>query len=242
MGGDKDSDEEDDLYGGDAEEELEELQDVMIRKIQALYRKKRARALLKQLIKANYVKEYDEETGHFLYRNKRTGEKQFHKPMVLGSDDLEDPKVYVCPPEYSNEPSAIRYFGIVVTNAMFDASKIPPLDTSVVNDHNSLSELLSHPYKCKFREDDCIFLRDASLSAVVNSMESLQVRPHRVARKALQAAQHARPSSEKRATERLVVLFARPPREICYSRSKRGPLCSHMCLAPFNVRGLHMCM
>jgi len=46
----------------------------MIRKIQSMYRAKRARALMKQLIKANYVKEYDEETGYFFYRNKRTGE------------------------------------------------------------------------------------------------------------------------------------------------------------------------
>ena len=61
---------------GDAEEAEEELQDLMVRKIQSIYRARRARILMKQLIKANYVKELDEDTGHFLYRNKRTGEVQ----------------------------------------------------------------------------------------------------------------------------------------------------------------------
>ena len=103
-----DSENEDDLYAVDAEEELEELQDLMIRKIQSMFRATRARALLKQLIRANYVKEFDGDTGQFLYRNKRTGETQRNKPVILGSEDLDDPKVYVCPPDYQNEESSIR--------------------------------------------------------------------------------------------------------------------------------------
>ena len=34
-----------------------------MRKIQSMWRAKRARQLMKQLIRANYVKEYDEDTG-----------------------------------------------------------------------------------------------------------------------------------------------------------------------------------
>ena len=103
MFGDDDDDEEGDEFAASQEELEEERQDQCIRKIQSMYRAKRARALMKQLIKANYVKEYDEETGYFFYRNKRTGEVQYTKPVALGSDDLEDPKVYVAPPGYEND-------------------------------------------------------------------------------------------------------------------------------------------
>ena len=60
-----------DMYEATADELEEEAQDTAVRKIQSIYRARRARNLMKQLIKANYVKEYDEETGYFFYRNKR---------------------------------------------------------------------------------------------------------------------------------------------------------------------------
>ena len=152
----------------------EELQDQLIRKIQSMYRAKRARALMKQLIKANYVKEYDEDTGYFFYRNKRTGEVQYTKPVALGPDDLDDPKIYIAPPDYEHDESVVRYFGLVITNQKFDAKKIPDLDTCVLEDHKQISEILSHPYMCKFREDDCIFLKNPSMSALVNTMDSME--------------------------------------------------------------------
>ena len=92
----------------------------------------------------------------------------------MGSDDLDDPKVYVAPPSYEHEPSIIRYFGLVVTNQRFDNTKIPNLPECVAEDHKQMSEILSHPYICKYNEDDCIFLKDASLSALVNSMETME--------------------------------------------------------------------
>ena len=112
--------------------------------------------------------------GYFFYRNKRTGEVQYTKPMALGSDDLDDPKVYVAPPDYKLDPSSVRYFALVVTNQLFDASKITNLDDAVAEDHKELNTILSHPYKCKYREEDCIFLKDASLSALQNSMEAIE--------------------------------------------------------------------
>ena len=57
-----------------AEELQEEQEDAAIRIIQRAYRGKRAMQLLKQLIRANYVKirDPDFENG-FLYKNKTTG-------------------------------------------------------------------------------------------------------------------------------------------------------------------------
>jgi hypothetical protein len=68
----------------------------------------------------------------------------------------------------------IRYFGLVVTNQMFDNNKVPNLPECVLEDHKQMSEILSHPYICKYHEDDCIFLKDASLSALVNSIETME--------------------------------------------------------------------
>ena len=82
--------------------------------------------------------------------------------------------MYFAPPGYNNEPSAVRYFALVITNQNFSASKIPNLPDNVEADHKSLSDIVSHPYKCKFREDDCIFLKDASLAALTNSMDSIE--------------------------------------------------------------------
>ena len=73
-----------------------------------------------------------------------------------------------------NQPPCIRYFGLVITNQQFESAKIPDLHKSVLADHDKLSNTMSHPYLCKFAEDDCIFLKDASLSALVNSFETIE--------------------------------------------------------------------
>ena len=58
-----------------AEELEEERQDAAVRIIQRAYRGKRALQLLKQLVRANYVKIRDPEfENSFLYKNKTTGE------------------------------------------------------------------------------------------------------------------------------------------------------------------------
>jgi len=162
-----------DLNEPDEEELLEELQDQMVRKIQSIYRSRRARILMKQLIKANYVKEIDPDSGHFCYRNKRTGDIQWTKPAILGSDDLDDPKSYTAPPNYQNTLPCVRYFSIVITNQTFSSAKIPDTNPAVLKDHQAISNILSHPYLCKFGEDDCIFLRDASRDAIINCFETV---------------------------------------------------------------------
>jgi len=91
------AEEEEDLLGATAEELLEEEMDVAVRVIQDLYRRRRGMKLLRELVRANFMKEYDQEKGEFFYRNVRTGKVQLTKPLALGAEDLPDPPVYFAP-------------------------------------------------------------------------------------------------------------------------------------------------
>ena len=64
-----------------AEELEEERQDEAVRLLQGLYRARKARRTLREMVRANFVKEYNPETEYFQYRNKRTGEVTDHKPL-----------------------------------------------------------------------------------------------------------------------------------------------------------------
>lgn len=47
---------------------------------------------IRELVKANFVKEVDSLTGSYIYRNRRTGHVSRRKPVFLGNEDLETPR------------------------------------------------------------------------------------------------------------------------------------------------------
>ena len=59
-------------------------------RIQALWRTRKARQQLHDMLLSVYDKLYDEESGMYYYYNNKTGESQWVKPKGLGSDDVKE--------------------------------------------------------------------------------------------------------------------------------------------------------
>lgn len=156
-----------------AEELEEERQDEAVRLLQGLYRARKARRTLREMVRANFVKEYNPETEYFQYRNKRTGEVTDHKPLALGDEDLPTPKIHLAPKEYSIRAPSIKQYALVVCNRTFDSKKIPDINEAVVHDYEALEDTLAHPYLCKFKSEDCLFMKDCSKSAFLANFEAL---------------------------------------------------------------------
>lgn len=172
----EDADEDDDDAPLDAleatEEELEEERmDVAVRLIQDLYRKRRGRKLLREMVRANFIKEYDQETGEFFYKNIRTGKTQHTKPAALGSEDLPDPPVYFAPKGYIAEESATRQFACVITCSQYSEAKLENLAEHVNQDHEDLRGAIIHPYLAKFKDEDCIFMKNPTKSGVTTNFD-----------------------------------------------------------------------
>jgi hypothetical protein len=60
-----------------------------VRLLQALFKSRRARKLVRALTAALYRKEWDESSGSWYYLNTRTGATSFAKPATLGNRDIE---------------------------------------------------------------------------------------------------------------------------------------------------------
>jgi tetratricopeptide (TPR) repeat protein len=60
-------------------------------KLQGLWRQKKSRENLRLAIRACYQKQFDASSQQWYYCNLRTGAVHWHKPINLGSEDLDDP-------------------------------------------------------------------------------------------------------------------------------------------------------
>jgi tetratricopeptide (TPR) repeat protein len=69
----------------------EEMMHSMAKRIQGMYRSHKCHLEIKKVIKAIFVKRWDQTLKQFYYVNTRTGECAWQKPINLGSDDIEDP-------------------------------------------------------------------------------------------------------------------------------------------------------
>eukprot|EP00750_Incisomonas_marina_P017898 INCI2563.2.p1 GENE.INCI2563.2~~INCI2563.2.p1 ORF type:complete len:707 (-),score=120.91 INCI2563.2:400-2520(-) len=58
-------------------------------RIQAVFRKSRVRAHMKELVESVWDRMYDPHSGHCYYMNKVTGEARWNKPVLLGGEDIE---------------------------------------------------------------------------------------------------------------------------------------------------------
>ncbi|CAM9421334.1 unnamed protein product, partial [Discosporangium mesarthrocarpum] len=157
-------------YEADEEELEEERQDSAAVLIQGLFRAKRARKLVRELVKSNFVKEIDPRTGRHLYRNRRTGEVSPEKPAFLGSDDLQTPRSFGCPEDYDPGKSSMPQFALVITNSIFESQKIPNLPQQVEQDHIAIREALEHPFYAKFEPENCFFVKNASKDLLKGSL------------------------------------------------------------------------
>ena len=165
-----------------AEELEEERQDEAVRVLQNLYRRRKGRKLLKEMVRANFVKEYDQESGEFVYKNVRTGQIQYLKPAALGAEDLPHPPVYFAPKGYMAEPSETRQFACVITCSRYITPKLEDLAPHYMQDHEELRGAIIHPYLAKYKDEDCVFMKDPSKSGVLANFDVSTRRAHARAR------------------------------------------------------------
>jgi hypothetical protein len=72
-------------------EEDDDIKDEVAVKMQGIWRGKKAREKSRHKCRQQYEKMYDKTNYCYYYVNKRTGDIQWHKPHVMGSEDLDDP-------------------------------------------------------------------------------------------------------------------------------------------------------
>ncbi len=67
-------------------------QEVAARKMQSLWRARKARVETRLIVRDVYEKVYDEKRQRYYYFNRKTNHSTWNKPRTLGSEDL--PKVW----------------------------------------------------------------------------------------------------------------------------------------------------
>lgn len=79
----------------EAEGTHDEVREDAAARIQSLFRRRKARRHMKDLLASVFEKYYDESSGQYYYHNKRTGETTWEKPRTLKpSEDIELAPVY----------------------------------------------------------------------------------------------------------------------------------------------------
>ena len=66
------------------------LDDEAVQRVQRMWRTRKARQQLHDMLLSVYDKLYDEESGMYYYYNNKTGESSWVKPKGLGSDDVKE--------------------------------------------------------------------------------------------------------------------------------------------------------
>lgn len=157
-----------------AEEIEEERQDAAVRLLQNAYRAKRARQLLRELIRQNYVKLLDRSTMTYYYKNKTTGEINASKPIALGNQDLASPRVFIAPLTY--DPGSVDGDGyvLIVTCTTFSHEKLRNLPNEVNADHGLFEHILTHDFLCKFRSENVISLRNPSCQIFRDTLDRMR--------------------------------------------------------------------
>ena len=153
-----------------AEELEEERQDIAVRRIQNAYRSRRGRMMLRAMIRANYVKIRNLDFGgEFLYKNKMTGEIREDKPKFLGDEDLPDPRDFKAPYGYTPDDVYDTGCALIVTVSEFEDNRITPLHGNAIAEHRRLEELLTHDFKCRFKDEEIISLVNPTMSYFMDS-------------------------------------------------------------------------
>ena len=93
---------------------------------------------------------------------------------ALGSEDLPDPPVYFAPKGYMASESTVRQFACVFSCTRFSSPKLPNLGDCFKGDHNEIKETLVHPYLCKYKNEDCVFLTDPTQLLVKTNLETMK--------------------------------------------------------------------
>lgn len=158
-----------------SEEELEEeRQDTAARLIQTAYRRKMASDLLKAMIRQNFVKLKDRDTGVYYYKNRTSGEIVMRKPRILGDGDLPTPRDFQAPKEYDPGYSDLNGFALIITVNTFTSERLPNLGGQVEADHALFEHLLSHDFICKFSGENVISLKNPSITSFKDSLDRLR--------------------------------------------------------------------
>mmetsp|Transcript_37602 Transcript_37602/g.101955 ORF Transcript_37602/g.101955 Transcript_37602/m.101955 type:complete len:863 (-) Transcript_37602:894-3482(-) len=170
----EDGEEEEKVYEATKEEIEEERMDAAVRLIQGLYRSRKAKRVIRDLVRANYVKEYDKDTGFYVYRNKSTGKVQTKKPRALGDDDLPNPTTHVAPDDYQIRKSSLKQYAFIVHCTKFDSPRIPDLKPLLHKDHEELVTTLTHPYLCRYNAEDCIFCENITKDTFLHNFDTMK--------------------------------------------------------------------
>eukprot|EP00948_MAST-09A_sp_MAST-9A-sp1_P003085 g3085.t1 len=97
--------------------------------IQGLFRSRKAKKLIRELIRGIYEKAVDPNTGETYYYNKKTGESSWYKPRGLGSEDL------VLTPRSGAVNDAI-------TTAATEGKEMEPVDVNRMYEEQALKDFL----------------------------------------------------------------------------------------------------
>jgi hypothetical protein len=68
---------------------LQMTEDQAARKLQGMWRTRACRMMVKQMIRSFFTTGFDDSSGYYFYKDKRTNETFWEKPMALGTEDLE---------------------------------------------------------------------------------------------------------------------------------------------------------
>mmetsp|Transcript_31265 Transcript_31265/g.99336 ORF Transcript_31265/g.99336 Transcript_31265/m.99336 type:complete len:944 (-) Transcript_31265:177-3008(-) len=162
------------LYEATEEELEEERQDAAARLLQGLYRAKRARRIIRELVKTNYLKIYDPEFERYFYKNKKTGATSWTKPTFFGSDDIEPQEFYHAPESWDPREPLCHQVAFVCTVDTYASKRIPDIHGSLRVDHQELEKVLTHPYICAFGPEHCTFLHNCTRDAFLASIAGLK--------------------------------------------------------------------
>jgi hypothetical protein len=158
-----------------SEEEMEEeRQDAAARLIQTAYRRKMARDMLKVMIRQNFVKMKDRDTGLYFYKNRTTGETMVRKPRILGDGDLPAPRDFKSPKDYDPGFADMDGFALIVTVNTFMNERLPNLGAQAEADHAMFEHLLGHDYICKISAENVVSLKNPSVTSFKDSLERLR--------------------------------------------------------------------
>ena len=131
-------------------------------KIQCAVRIYQALQKSKQVLKLRFIKLYDSANDDYVYKDKQTQYIHLEKPLLLGRRDLQTPRIVVAPDDYDPGYDTVYNDGhaIVITVSSFVYSDlIPDLPIGTIEEHETLKEILSHDFICKFAPENvtCLF-------------------------------------------------------------------------------------
>lgn len=157
--------------------DYEDKLDLASRKVQRIYRSKKAREVLKKLVRNNYVKIYDKVGDRFVYKNRSSGVISDTKPRFLGNDDLITPRLFEAPLDYNPGDTAGEVghcLLITVTNFPLSSKLQSDMPSAPNADHKFLEELLSHDFLCRFPLENVSALKNPTRAEFKDALDLLR--------------------------------------------------------------------